>query len=514
MASANPARPAWLRRRLSNPDDDLLTLAVLAAMSLSLWLIWRGTYLPLVDAANVAYTGEVLHDLWGGGRFYAHWHTIRPGALSHLAFYGAYHLLRHALPPLLTIKVLVTVSVLGLPLATYSLLRAMRLSPWLCLPGFAMAFNTNLGMGYLPFVLGIPLIPTALALIEHNRREPRVWRWALLAAVVAVSPLVHLFLAVVLLPTAAVWLALSHRGRPRLVACVVLGLGVGAVVFSKLPNRFLPPFERIFQWVPFSERWDQFDRDVLNWTTDGCPALSFPWLILAFVASLVLTRRTPSPERGAAAARVPVTLLMLFLLYQLGPTYVSWPEPAWGFGTRVGVALAVLLPVAASTAARGWQRVAQQLPWVLFTFWHLCSLMGPFSAFDAATRSLASLTPAIREHSTVLPLIGSEWLKDPERYSFGGFTGFVLRHTAKWAAVESQSYQPYSFCDMGYHPIGCKARLGAPRSPEGAAHLRPDDLGKYEYVVVFANTDRARTHLKSLRLELVKASQDWSVWRP
>jgi hypothetical protein len=290
-------------------------------------------------------------------------------------------------------------------------------------------------------------------------------------------------------------------------------MGLGAVVFTRVHNRFLPPFEKIFQWVPYSERWDQFDRDVLDWTTDGAPALSFPWLLLAFVASLVLTRRTPDPERGAAAARVPVVLLMLFLLYQLGPTYISWPEPAWGFGTRVGIAFALLLPFSAATAARGWQRVLQHSPWVAFTFWHLCSLVAPFAAYDAATQSLATLVPSIPKHSTVLPLIGSEWLKNPERFDFGGFTGFVLRHTAKWAAVESQSYQPYSFCDMGYHPILCKARLSGPRRPEGAAYLTADDSERYDFIVVFANTDRARSHLRSLPLELVKANGDWSLWR-
>lgn len=514
MITSKSPRKKWLGRRLGNPDDDLLTFAVLVAMSLSLWLIWRGTYLPLTDAANVAYTGEALHELWRGGHFYAHWHAIRHGSVSHLAFYGAYHLLRFVLPVSSTIKCLVTLSVLGVPLACYSLLRAMRLSPWLCLPAFALAFNTNLGMGYLPFVLGIPLIPAALALIEWNRREPRAWRWLVLVAVVLLSPFVHFFLTAVLLPTVAVWLAFSHVGRARVIGCALSLLGAAMLVFTRVHNGLLPPFERIFQWVPYSERWDQLDRDVLNWTTDGGPALSFPWLLLAFVASLILTRRTPNPERGFAAARVPATLLMLFLLYQLGPTYISWPEPAWGFGTRVGVTLGLLLPFSASTAARGWQRVVQHSPWVAFTFWHLCSLLSPFAAYDKATRPLASLISSIPKHSTVLPLVGSEWLKDPVRFEFGGFTGFVLRHAAKWAAVESQSYQPYSFCDMAYHPILCKRKLPSPRNPEGAAHVTREESESYEFLVVYANTAQAKHHLKTLPLQLVKADGDWSLWRP
>jgi hypothetical protein len=354
----------------------------------------------------------------------------------------------------------------------------------------------------------------ALALIEWNRRAPRAWRWWLLAAVVLLSPLVHYFLTLVLFPTVAMWLALSHQGRPRVVACVMIVLALGALLYMRTHNALLPPFQEIFQWVPFSERWDDLDRNVLDWTTDGAPALSFPWMLLAFVASLILSRRTPTLERGAMAARVPLTLLMLFLLYQLGPTYISWPGPAWGFGTRVGIALALLLPLAAGTASRGWQRVLQCSPWIAFTFWHLGSLLGPFAAYDAATRPLASLVPLMRKHSKVLPVVGSEWLKDPEHYSFGGLTGFVFRHTAKWAAVETQSYQPFSFCYMAYHPITCKQKVRTVHDTEAAHLIRPHHVEPFDYLVVFANDERSREHIKSLPLELIKAEGDWSLWRP
>ena len=514
MSKVKTSQQTWLRSFLINPDDHLLSLAVLAAMCLSIWLIWSGKYPPFVDAANVGYTGEVMHDLWRGGHHYDNWHALRPGAISHLAFYRAYHLLRFVFAPVCALKVLVSVGVFGLPLATYSLVRALRQSPWLCLPAFALAFNTNLGMGFLPFVIGLPLLPAALALIECNRREPRAWRWWVLGGIVLLSPFVHFFLTVVLLPTVTVWLVLSHSGRPRVVALVMLAAEIAGLLFVYSHNHLLPPFQEIFQWVTFSERWDKFDRDVLSWTTDGCPALSFPWLLLAFVASLMLTRRTPRQERGLVAARLPVTLLMLFLLYQLGPAYISWPEPAWGFGARVAIALALLLPLTATTAARGWQRVMQCSPWVAFTFWHLCSLLAPFSAYDDATNSLASLIPLVPKYSTVLPLVGSEWMKESKAHSFGGFIGFVFRHTATWVATETQSYQPYSFCDMGYHPIVCKNRLKAPREQEGASLVRPQQLEHYDFVAVYANTERARDHLKTLPMQLVKVAGDWSLWRP
>ncbi len=513
MDAWNPAWKGRLWQRLGNPDDGLLKAALLAATLLSLWLIWRWPYPPFVDAANVAYSGEVMHDLWGAGRHYAYWHALRSGAVSHMAFYGAYHVLRSVLPPIITLKTLVTLGVLGLPIATYWLTRAMRMTPWLCLPSFALAFNTNLSMGYLPFVVGIPLLPATLALIETNRREPRAWHWGLLVALIALSPFVHFFLTAVLVPMVTVWLVFSYSGRSRIIICSVAALGLGSLLLLFLTSQRVPPWRQIFQWVPFSERWDQFDRDVLNWTTDGNLALSFPWLLVAFVAVLMLTRGSAGSEPGISAARLPVTLLALFLLYILGPMYISWPEPAWGFGVRVGIAFAVLLPLAASTTAHGWRRLAQNSPWVAFTFWHLCGLLGPFETYGAATGSLASLVADVPKHSSILPLVGSEWMKDPNRYPFGGFTGFALRHVAKWLAVETQSYQPFSFCDMGYHPFVCKNQLHGPRDPQWTYNLTPEVLRQYDFMVVYENTPFVKEKLRTLPMNLVKRAGDWSLWR-
>ena len=501
-----------MRRQWLEPDDLWFKLAVTAAALLAIGLIWGPTYPPFVDAANVAYSGEVIHDLWQGGAHYSRWHALRHGSVSHMVFYGAYHVMRTVMPPLETIKALTTLSVLGLVAACYALARALRLSVWLTLPAFALAFNTNLSMGYLPFALGIPVIPAVLALIEVQRQQPKRWRLGLIIAIVALSPMVHFFLTTVLVPTVAVWSFVSYSGKARIFVLSLLGIGAAALMLVLLPKQHAPPLHEIFQWVPFSERWDQFDRDVLNWTTDGNLALSFPWLLVAFIATMFLTRSTPRAEPPAQAAKLPLTLLTLFLMYILGPMYISWPEPAWGFGVRVGIAFALLLPFAAPTAAVGWRRAAQYSPWVLFTFWHLCSLIGPFHEYAVATRELAALIRLIPKHSRILPLVGAEYLKDPKRYSFGGFTGFALRHVAKWAAVETQSYQPFSFCGMAYHPITCRAQLNGPRETPWNSHIGLETMKQFDFVLVDANSPYVKEQLRALPLHQVRQVGDWSLW--
>lgn len=499
---------------LRDPDDGPFKVALACVTALALSLIWGFHYPAFTDSANVAYTGEVLHDLWSGAGSFTRWHAVRADAWSHALFFRSYHLLRYILPPIATLKVLTTIAVLALPATMFWLTRTMRLSRWLCLPAFALAFNTNLSMGYLPFVLGLPVVPLCLGIIEQNRVEPRRWHLPILGLVVALSPLVHFFLSAVLVPIVLVWLSLGSTGHVRRVAWGGLLICVGMGLYVRLPHTGLPPFEKIVQWVPYTERWKQFDRDVLNWTTDGCPALSFPLLLVAFVASLMLTRGHQPKERWPLAARVPLTLLMLFALYMLGPTYISWPEPAWGFGTRVGIAWAILLPLTAATTATGWRRFAHVCPWVVFTFWHLSSLISPLRAFDEVTRPLSALVPMIPKHSTVLPMLGSEWLKNPSQYSFGGFTGFVLRHTPKWAAVETQSYQPYSFCNMGYHPIVCKEVIPAPKDIESAQYFSARQAQRFDYVLIFENSPSVPTHIASVPMELIRRAGGWSLWRP
>jgi hypothetical protein len=154
----------------------------------------------------------------------------------------------------------------------------------------------------------------------------------------------------------------------------------------------------------------------------------------------------------------------------------------------------------------------QHSPWVLFTFWHLGSLVAPFRAYDAITRPLSELRSQVPPHSRILPVFGSESLNDPGRYSFGGIAGFAFMHTGKWLVVETQGYQPWSFCDEGYHPMRCTSRLPAsnPRSP---LRLRAGIVDRYQYLLVLENAADVASKLSWLPVTLVSRAGQWSLWR-
>jgi hypothetical protein len=254
---------------MRDPDDLWLKLAWAAATALTLYLIWRGTYPPFIDAANVAYSGEVLHSLWCGKSDYSSWYALQPGAVSHVAFYRAYHLLRYAFAPTVCIKLLSTLAVLALPVAMHWLVRTMQLCPWASLPAFALAFNTNLEMGYLPFVIAIPLLPIALGLIESNARQFRRRRLAWLAVLLVASAWFHYFMTALLLPVVLLWSLCCLKGKPRRWTVAATLAVTMSLVGASVPHKASPPWYQVMKWVPFSERWDQLDRAVISLAAGG-----------------------------------------------------------------------------------------------------------------------------------------------------------------------------------------------------------------------------------------------------
>jgi hypothetical protein len=150
---------------------------------------------------------------------------------------------------------------------------------------------------------------------------------------------------------------------------------------------------------------------------------------------------------------------------------------------------------------------------LVFTAYHLLALVAPFQAYDAVIRPLVELRPSLPSHSKILPLFDSEWLKDSDRYSFGGFTGFVFRHAGKWLAVEASGYQPWSFCDAGYHPIACTVPLPAPAQPT-LSQLNSEVLKHYDYVVLRESTPTV--HLLGPTggsFVLDRRLGQWSLWK-
>ena len=497
----------WLRPRVF----FWLLWSTLSLLSVS--LIWGIKYPPFIDAGSVAYSAVAYHDLEIGSTLFGRWHALRPHAVSHSAFYTAYHWLLYVFPPLPAMKLLVTGAVLALPAAMLWLVRAMNRSDWVSLAGFGLAFNTNLNMGFLAFVAGLPLFPVALGLVELNSREFRFRRALTLWAILVGSACVHLFLTAVLFPSVCLWIILSPGRRRRVGAqSMVLASAALAVWLWVGSGTVSSSLSEAVKFAPLAERWDQLDREMLVWTLNGFDALSFPMLLVALVASLILSKSQDSTEPPLRRYRAAWLALALLLAYLFGPHHVLWPEVAWSVGTRIAAPLALCLPLMADLTAVGWRAAVHAAPWWLFSLFHLVSLLGPFHAYDRETAPVAQLLERLPQGSRMLTVYGSEWMRDEARYAFGGFQGFVFAHAAKWAAAETSSYQPDSFCAASYHPISCVQSLEAPPGRDPLS-ISTGIVLQYDRILALENTSKVLPKLQSLPLRLQARVGHWSLWR-
>jgi hypothetical protein len=500
-------------------------LAFFALACLSLGLIWLPPLPPFVDSPSVAYSGMVLHALQKGDPFFSSWYEARPGAVSHLAFYRLFGLLLNVLSPVHAIKLTVSVVVLALPLGMRSLLRAMGRSEWLCLAGFALAFNLQLAMGYLPFLLAIPLLPLCLAWVENNAKGMRWWRVVALILTLSVSPFFHLLITPVLFACVGLWVVLSQHSFRRVAYHGAAMTVAFAAVIWLVPKPRTPLPAHVSQamgTLSLSEHLDHFDGDFLNWTINGWDALSTPLFFAAVIATISLTsvigRPTESQSlwRRFCEYRAEIMAALMFAGYMASPTSVHYPWVAWSIDTRLTVFVGMFLVMVPRAVPATMRQALRMAPILVFSFFHLFSLVGPFRAFAHATRGLVEVSHSIPSHSIVLPVFSHEYMQDAKRWRFHGFHGFINQHLVRWSAVLSTSLQPYSFCDLPFHPLICTQQLPMPGArnpmPGLSAHAK-----NYEYVVMLTNQpDKQREHLRLIEkqgFEKMSESGDWTLWK-
>ena len=492
---------------------------------LALGLLWLPPLPPLVDSPSVAYSGVVLHALRGGDPFFSAWYEARPDAVSHLAFYHAYGLLLFVLSPVASIKLITSVAVIALPLCMRALLSAMGRSAWLSLAGFGLAFNLQLAMGYLPFCLSIPLLPLCLAWVERSRDGMSWWRVVALFFVLAVSPYFHMLMTLLLFASVTFWVVLSQRSFKRvLVHFGVLAAATAAVVWIVPKPVGHPPRQvaHAVGTVTYSAHLDRFDGDFLNWTIHGWDTFSTPLFLAAVFATLSLTAGQGGRVQGASLwrrfceYRSEMLAFLLFAGYMFAPTSVHYPWVAWSIDSRLTVFFGIFLVSMPRMVPSTMSQALRFAPVVVFSFFHLVSLVSPFLAFARATRGLVEVSKAIPAESTILPVFSHEYMQDAKRWRFDGFHGFLNQHLVRWSAVLSGGLQPYSFCDLSFHPLICTKQLPMPGArnpmPGVAAHAK-----HYEYVVLYANVPAKQKDHRGLvekqGFEMVEESGEWTLWK-
>ena len=170
-----------MRHRSLPSPTFLLCLACAALVATPLWL---HRWLPIQDLPQHLATLRVVHDVHAGTMPAAGIYVTHLGSTQYLLFYILGDLLAYVVD-VRTAGLLITTSyMLGTVAALYALLRSLGRDPRLCLLVVPLLTNTQLIIGLLQFVIGIPLMFYGWSLAIETLRGGRR-RHAIGLAVVA-----------------------------------------------------------------------------------------------------------------------------------------------------------------------------------------------------------------------------------------------------------------------------------------------------------------------------------------
>jgi hypothetical protein len=328
------------------------------------------------------------------------------------------------------------------------------LAPWYVhLSAPLIVFHTSFFWGYLPMVLGVPVVIGAFgAFAEYLRSRRCGWLSAALAASALATATHVLWLpAVAMIWLAAIWL------DPRLFWRVGL-LGLMATCLPALPG-FLsgmeggePPVLRFSTldaaWNQFKRQWSPFDK--------GLGRAGGVMLLSGLAVTSWRGRIGASPIRSLALRLFALSLILAFL----APIEISAAgHHAWGVGFRYYVLAFVALAASALSGQReSW------LPWVFVAGLAIFSVgLGiAWHRFNQQTRATAD---ALAE----LPADAALWV-DPEQVKLDEFWPAVDQHLAGAHVARGGLFASDLFAG-GHIPI--RPRGPTPRLTH--ALMRPDN---------------------------------------
>lgn len=485
-----------------NLDNSRLFWAVLVLSVVPLWL---GPYLPMVDLPQHAAQIAVLRELWGGNTalaeiFWVNWFT--PYLLGYLLLY----VLALVLPITIASKVIVTLSVVAVPLLTGRLLRVAGADErwrWLAIPcSFGFAFY----WGFLSFLVAAPLALLFLTMSVGFAREPtvRLGVWiALFAVFLFFSHVIVLGLASLIalgyvlgvhyksprklllcalpytvpLPLIGIWLAITYATETRVQN--------DPVVFGPLSYRLLQLLTQ------------PAGREVLTGSSAAIVLLvTSAVVLLPWLSGARLNRR---PERW-----LPFALALAAFL--LAPHYVF---NAAYFYQRLGLFLVPLWLMIWDPP--GVRRGVERWAILVVVLWVVTSI-GRFAAFARETQSfaniMATIEPARRTAGMVLGA-GSPLFSLP-----------VYLHFPAWYQATHAGVVDFNFAEFYSQMVRYRSSVG-PRVTESVAwypeafEWEANGGASYDYFLVKAGFDAAPGIFKDRlgSVELVSRSGWWWLYR-
>ncbi len=466
--------------------------ALLAVLAAALLLpVWTTRHLPLVDYPNHLARAFILAHPEDAtlARYYAPDWSPNP----YLLMDAALVVMQRVMPVDTASRILVSVSVLALPLCVWYFLR--QASPGhdaLALWSLLFCQNFFFLTGLLNLQLGIALCFLVLGLWLRLHEPFTFSRYFLLAAAATLLYFTHLmgFAVAALITT---WIALrTRRSRFLLYATWAAFLpGALLLVWSRSGSGGLDVAFRSLGSKPLVPL---IAIETYSQTLD--------YVTLAVVVAAIVAARWRNPEFRWNPQWLEACLL-LYLLYWLLPFRLFSSNYAF-------LRLAPFWWVAGLAAARVGRRAWMLAPAALLLFAvRSADLVRNFTDRQPELDSFARAVQVTTEGARVLPLV--EGRQDEKQVE--------LHYSHAWAmgVIEKRWYTPYLFHDPGVHPLRVVHQAYAPPVPQYLPTLyrQPPDWAQvqrdYDFVWAY-NVQVFRTELSRIGV-LVFEEGDLRVYR-
>lgn len=475
----------------------------LAVVVLALAPLWIARYLPSIDMPQHAAQIAALREIWQGNAaftqlFEVNWFT--PYLLGYLLLY----LVSLVLPMTAATQLLVSCSIVAVPLLTGALLRAAGADErwkWLAIPAsFSFAFY----WGFLSFMVAFPLALLFLLNAIRYAHAPNVRNGAFMALFAVFLFFCHI---IALAFTSVVALGYVLASSPR---------SLKSMFVRVLP--FAAPLPLMLVWFVGTYQTDQVAREapivygpllnrfvMLLVQPAGREALS-PAICTLVTGSLVLLPWLA----GSTASRRPAR----WLPFVLG-LLMFFAIPAFAFNTgflyeRLGLFLVPLWLLGWDPPADGARRL-EWLGMLVVVFW-VFATVARFAAFARETESFRAVTAAIEPGKRVASMVFDS--------SSPLFATPVYMHFPAWYQATRRGVVDFNFADFFPQPVRYRKDAG-PRMDEQLAwyptafNWQAHGGARYDYFLVKASYDVAPAIFKERRasVELVARSGWWWLYR-
>jgi hypothetical protein len=454
-------------------------------------------YIPLQDLPQHAAAVRVLTDYSDSALRFRELFELRLLSTPYWSVYALSSLLSFGFGPLVALKLVLAASLVALPYTLRALLRELGKPGAYALLALPLAYNSQLALGFLNFVAGLPLMLLGLSLAARSvaSQSKAAARW--LSLVACVTFFSHVVPFVVLAGGCFVFAAgrdlrqVAARLLPLVPAALAASIWLTAQPSGRLVLGLASERERArASFVDFGTALGELPLWLTDIYRDGSgrwPLLALSLLVLAIcVASFCGKGRVfglrPDAARAATRATESLRRRLLLLLVLLVPAYFLLPagyDWIWPLNARLPIVIA-LLGIAALPALGRRGSAAVGLAAAALAFGALALSTRAFRATSAEYAGLARALAQIPPGRAVVGLIFRP-------------TSAVLRfaphlHAAAWYQAERGGAVVFSFADFPQSPFGFRADAARPRlpprwewQPERVDTTR--DLGWFDFVL-------------------------------